>query len=133
EVADVEGVNPAAAHVPRGDVLEIADDRVALVLLEVLVGLDGITGFGSGIDGVENPGLLVEVIAVALEVLIPVGKLDDDLDLGVDGAGRSYDQVAGRVVHGLYAEVRPVLIALGGDVGGSLGVGEKEVVEDDFI
>jgi hypothetical protein len=51
--------------------------------------------------------LLIQVIAVALEMLIPVGKFDDDLDIGIHSAGRAKHQIAGDFVHGLYAEPLP--------------------------
>jgi hypothetical protein len=66
-------------------------------------------------------------------VLVPVGKLDGHLHLGIDGAGRADDQVARDIVHGLQAGIGPGLIGFGSDVGCGLGVGEKEVVEDDFV
>src|SRR5580704_12709664 len=132
-VSDIEGIDPAAPVAPGGNLVEVAHDGVAFVLLKVLIGLDGIAGLGAGIDSIKNLRLLSEIITVALEVLIPVGKLDHDLELGIDGLGGTHDEVARDFVHGLEAEVGPTLVALGSDVGGLLGVGEEEVVENDFV
>ena len=63
EVADAERVDPAAAVAAGCDVLEIAEDLVALVLLEELVGEAGIAGLRAGVDSVEEARLLVEVEA----------------------------------------------------------------------
>ena len=79
--------HPAAAISARLDVVEVADDLVAFVLLEVLIVDDRIAGFRSGVNAVVDLGLDVEVIAVALEMFIPVGKFDDDFDFGIGGAG----------------------------------------------
>ena len=133
DVAVVVDVDPAAAVAPRGDVVEVADDHVALVLLQVLVGDDGIAGFGAGVDAVEHLRLLVEVVAVGLEVLVPVGELDDHFHFGVGGTRGRQHQVARDLVHELETEVGPAQISLGGDVGVALGVVEEEIVEHDFV
>ena len=114
---DAEGVNPAAAVAPGRDVLKIAEDLVALVLLEKLVGQDRIARFRAGVDAVEEARLLVEVESKALEVLVPVGKLDGDLDLGVHRPCRLEEEVIRGLVHQIEAELRPRAAALGGDVG----------------
>ena len=99
----------------------------------MLVVVFGVAGFGAGVDAVEELRFLVEVVAVGLEVLVPVGELDDDFDLGIDGARRTEHEFAGDVIHELEAEGVPRLVAFGGDVGVVLGVVEEEVVEDDFV
>src|SRR5208283_5693173 len=132
-VADGVGVDPSSAHAPEGDVLEVANDFVALILLQVLIGRHGIARFRPGVDGIENFGLLSKVVAVPLEVLIPVGEFDDDLYFGINGAGWAHHQIARDFVHGLDPEICPALIALGGDVRGRFGVGKEKVVENDFV
>ncbi len=69
--------------------------------------IDRIAGLGAGVDAVEDLRLLVEVVAVGLEMLIPVGKLDDHFHLGVDGARGRQNQVAGNLIHELEAEGGP--------------------------
>jgi hypothetical protein len=92
-----------------------------------------IAGLGPRIDGIKGFGLLCQVVAVALEVFIPVRKLDRDLDFRIDRASRGHDQIARDVVHSPHPRVGPTLITLGSDIRGGLGVGEEEVIEDDFI
>ncbi len=99
----------------------------------MLIVEDGIAGLRAGVDAVEDSWFAIEVVAVGLEVLVPVGKFDDELDLGVDGFGGADDEVARGIVHHAQAEVAPALVALGGDVGGGLGVVEEEVVENDLV
>ena len=55
DVVDAEGVDPAAAVAARLDVLEVAEDLVALVLLEELVGDVRVAGLRAGVDAVEDP------------------------------------------------------------------------------
>ena len=91
------GVDPSAAVAAGGDVVEVANDLVALVLLQVLVGDDGVAGLGAGVDAVEDLRLLVEIVAVGLEMLVPVGKLDDDLHLRIHGSRRARRPGRGRL------------------------------------
>ena len=51
----------------------------------MLIVEDGIAGLGSGVDAVEDLRFLIQVVAVRLEALIPIGEFDDDFDLGIDG------------------------------------------------
>ncbi len=53
----------------------------------MLVVVLGVAGFCARVDAVEELRLLVKVIAVGLEMLVPVGELDDDFHFGIDGAG----------------------------------------------
>ena len=66
-------------------------------------------------------------------MLVPVGKLDDDLDLRVHGPGRLDEEVFRDLVHQIEAELGPCAVSLCRDVGGGLGGDEEEVVEDDFV
>ena len=77
--------------------------------------------------------LLVEIEAEALEVLVPVGELDGDLDPRVDRPGRLENEVLRGLIHQVEAELRPAAVALRRDVGGVLGRDEEEVVEDDLV
>ena len=46
-----------------------------------------VTGFSSGPDAVENLRTIFEVEAEALEIIVPVGIVDYDLDLRGDSLG----------------------------------------------
>ena len=59
----------------------------------------------------------IEIVAVGLEELIPVGELDDDFDFGIDCLGCTHDQFARNFVHQAQTEFGPGFVALGGDVG----------------
>ncbi len=117
----------------RADIAVVADDFVGLVLLQQLVGDDRIARLGAGIDAVIHQRFLFQVEAQALEVLVPVGELDDDVDLGIDLVRRPQHQVGGDFAHLFKAILRPRLVALGGDVGVRLRRIEEEVVHDDFV
>ncbi len=103
------GVDPAAAIIMvRADVAEIADDFVGLILLQQLVGDDRVARFGAGIEAVIHQRLLFQVETQALEVFVPVGELDDDLDVGVDLLCRPQHQGPGRdLTHFFQAVLRP--------------------------
>jgi hypothetical protein len=117
----------------RADVVVVADDRIALVLLQQLVGDHRVAGLGARIDAVEHLRLLFQVIARALEVLVPVGILDDHPDLGIDRLGRAEHQVLADLAHGLQPILAPGAITLGGDVGRAFRRIEEEVVEDHLV
>jgi hypothetical protein len=106
---------------------------VALVLLQMLIVNHRIASLRAGVDAVEDLRLLVQIVAVGLEVLVPVGELDDHLHLGIDGPRRAHHQVARHLVHQPQPEGGPTGIALGGDVGVRLGVVKEEIVEDDLV
>ncbi len=55
---------------------------------------------------------MIEIVTVGLEVLVPVGELDDDLDLGIDGARRREDEIARDLIHELQTEFGPALRCL---------------------
>ena len=125
-------IHPAAAVAAGLQVLEVADDGEAVVLLQVLVPA-GIAGFRARVDPVEDAGLGFQVEAEALEVVVPVGVLDDDFHLRVDGFGWPEHERARGFVHLRQAELGPRALALGGDVGVGLAVGEEEVVQDELV
>ena len=52
-------------------------------MLQVLIVSDGIARLRAGVNTIEELGLLVKVVAETLEVLIPVGKFNNDFDLGI--------------------------------------------------
>ena len=125
---------PSPFVAARLDVLEEADDLVALVLLEVLVGDDRVGWrLGAGVDPVKDLWLLVQVEAEALKMVVPVRELYDHLDLGIHVLCRLHDQVGARLIHELQPEVRPRLGALRSDVGIGLRVVEEEIVQDELV
>ncbi len=66
-------------------------------------------------------------------MLVPVRVLDHHADPGIHPFRRPDDQVAGGFVHQTEAEIGPALLPLRPDAALALAVGEKEVVEDDFV
>ena len=129
---DAAGVHPAAPVAPSGDVLEIAHDVVAEVVLQMLVAAR-VAGFRAGPDPVEDLRPAFQVEPQPLEMVIPVGVLDDDLDLGVDGLRGAHDEVAPGFVHQLQAVLRPAAVALRGDFHVLLAAGEEEIVQEELV
>ena len=127
------GVDPAAAVAARLDVLEVALDRVALVLLQVLLCEDGVARLVAGVDPVEDARLGLEVEASVGEVLVPVRVLDHDLDLRVRLPGRPDDHVLRGLLHQREAEVAPAARPLRLDAALALAGREEEVVEDQLV
>ena len=117
----------------RRDIVEIADDLVALILLEQLIGDFGIAGLGAGIDAVEHARLAVEIVAQALEMLVPVRIFDDHPDVRVHGAGRAEDELLADLAHLVEPILGPATGAAGGDVGVALRGVEEEIVEDHLV
>ena len=99
----------------------------------MLVVVFGVAGFCARVDAVKKLRLLVKVVAVGLKVLVPVGELDDDFYLGIDGARGAENEFARDVIHELEAECVPRLVGFCGDVGVVLGVVEEKVVKDNFV
>ena len=129
---DASGVDPSAAIATWSDVVEIAHDVVAQVVLQVLC-RTGVAGLGARPEAVEVGGLLLEVEAQSVEVVVPVGVFDDDLHLRVHGLRRVHHQLAAGIGHQPQAVVRPALAALRADLVVVLQVDEEKVVEDDVI
>ncbi len=128
-----EGVDPPSPVAPGLDVLEVPQDRVALVGLQVLVGEHGVAGLGAGVDPVEHPRLLFEIEPGVGEVLVPVRVLDDDLDPRVDRLGGPDHQAPRGLPHQAEAEVGPAPGAPRPDVALGLRGREEEVVEDQLV
>ena len=126
-------VDPHAVVAAGLDVLQVSREAVALILLQVLFAVDRIAGLDARIDAVEDLRLDVEVVAQALEMLVPIGVLDDQVELGVDGLGGLDQLVQGDVIEEIQAVLRPAPGSLGGDVRGRLGGGEEPVVQDQLV
>ena len=92
-----------------------------------------IPGFGAGPYAVEDLRPVFQVEAQALEMVIPVGVLDDDLHLGIDLLGGTDHQVAAGFVHQFQAVLRPGLVPLGGNLDVLLAAGEEEVVQKELV
>ena len=129
---DAAGIHPAPAIAAARDILEIPHNVVAEVVLQVLVPCR-VAGLRAGPDAVEDLRPPFEVEAEALEVVIPVRVLDDDLDLRVDGLRGADDQVAAGLVHPLQAVFGPAPVPLGGDFHVLLAAGEEEVVQEELV
>ena len=127
------GVDPPPRVAPGLDVLEVAEDRVAVVRLQVLVAVDAVPRLRPGVERVEVLRLRVEVEAERLEVLVPVRVLDGDLDLGVRGPRGRHHQAAAGLVHQRQPERGPALRAFRADAQVALAAREEEVVEDDLV
>jgi len=76
-----EGVHPAAAVAPD-DVSIVAENEVALIWLE-FGGNFRVARLGAGVDAIEQLRSLSDR-SRSLEMLVPVGNLNDVLDLGID-------------------------------------------------
>ena len=91
DVEHAERINPAAAVSARGDVFEVAENLIALVLLQMLIGDHWIARLGAGVDPVEHLRLFIQVVAESLKMFVPVRILDDDFHFGIDGPRRLED------------------------------------------
>jgi len=91
--------------VARVYVVKVTDDLVALILLQVLVRDDRVARLRAGVDAAEDLRLILEVIAVAVKVRIPVGELDDHLRIWVHGFGRTRHQIARDLIHEVQTEL----------------------------
>ena len=85
---DASGVNPSAAVLAWGDIVEIPDDVIAQVVLEVLC-RSGIARLGARPDAIEVLRFFLEVEAETVEVVVPIRIFDDDLHLRINLLGRS--------------------------------------------
>ena len=66
-------------------------------------------------------------------MLVPIGKFDDHLDLGIDGPGRFDHQVLRGVAHQVQPELGPALVPLAAMSESDLGRDEKKIVLDDLV
>ncbi len=133
DIADAEGVDPAAAVAARRDGLEVADDLVALILLEELLSIVGIARFGARVDAVENLRPFLKIETEAREMPVPVRVFDGHLGARIDRLGRADDEVPADLVHQIEPELGPAAVSLGGDIGVILRRHKEIVVEDDFV
>ncbi len=92
-----------------------------------------VAGLGTGIDTVVEERLLRQIKAHVLEMLIPVRKLDDDPDPGIDFAGGAKHQVARHLAHALDPIGGPGTVAPSLDFLFGLAAGEEEIIQDDVI
>ena len=129
---DASGVDPSATIATRSDVVEVAHDVVAQVVLQVL-SRTGVAGLGARPEAVEVERFLFEVEAQPVEVVVPVGVFDDDLHLRVHGLRRVHHQLATGVGHETESVFCPTFCAFGGYLIVIFQVDEEKVVEDDVI
>ena len=133
EVSEPARVHPSAPVSAWLDVLEVSEDRIAVVLLQVLVAVHRVARLGPGVDPVEVLRLGLEVESQVLEVVIPVRVLDDDLHVRIDRPCRLHHQGSPGFVHLLEPEGRPAPAAFRADAEVALAAREEEVVEDDLV
>jgi hypothetical protein len=132
-VAHAVSIHPTAAITTRRDIFKIADDLIALILLQILISDFRVTRLCAGIDAIKQFWLLVEVVAQPLKMLIPIWEFDDEFNLWIDRLRRLNDQVFRDVIHQIEAELRPTPVSLGGDVSIILRGVEKEIVLDQLV
>ena len=84
-------------------------------------------------EAVEVEGLLLQVEAQSVEVVVPIGVFDDDLHLRVDGLGRVDHQLASGIGHQAQAVFGPASGAFCRNLVVVLQVDEEEVVEDEVV
>ena len=92
------GVYPATAITAVRDILIVAHHVVAEVVLKML-SAGRVAGFGPGPYAVKDFGAMLQVKAQALEMVVPVGILNNDLYFGIDGLGRAHHQIGAGFVH----------------------------------
>ena len=129
---DTTGIHPSASVLARGDVIEVAHHVIAQVVLQML-GRSGIARLSACPDAVEVLGLLLQVEAQSVEVVVPVGVLHNHLHLGVHLLGRTHHQLATSIGHQTQSVFRPTLRALGSYLVVVLQVDEEEIVENKVI
>ena len=124
--------HPAATIAAGLGVLEIANDQIALVLLQVLRVVERLAGLRAGVDAVEILRAGLQVVTQPLVMLVPIRKLEDDFYLGVYRLaglppGRAPPRPsapAGTASSSCRPWPRRSLV---------LAVCEEEIVKDDFI
>ena len=129
---DATGIHPSTAVLARGNVVEVADDVIAQVVLQML-GRRGVACLSTSPDTVEVGWFLLKIEARAVEVVIPIGVLDDDLHLRIHLLCWLNDKLTPSIGHQSEAVLRPTLRALGGNLVVVLQVDEEEVVEDKVV
>ena len=123
-------------------VFKIGHQRKAQIPGQVLVGGDGIAGFGAGIDPVEHLPLFLGVVARFLVAFSPVWILDRDFAVGVGRFGGADHVFLAHPAH----QVQPVLLPasvrnavllvvffLFPHAVGAHAVGKEEIVDDEFV
>ena len=92
-----------------------------------------IPGLSSCPYSVKDLRAVLQVEAKALEIVIPVGVLDDDFHLGIGCLCGAYNQVAPGLVHQFKPVLSPASVPLCLDFDVFLAAGEEEVVQQEFV
>ena len=131
---DATCIDPSTAILARGDVVEIAHDVVAQIVLQVL-SRTWVAGFCTCPETIEIEGLFLKVESESVEMVVPVGIFDDDLHLWIDRLGRIHYEFAPSISHEPESVLCPALAALllRGNLIIVLQINEEEVVEDEVI
>ena len=129
---DTSGIHPATSVIAWTQVLEVADDVVAQIVLQML-GTAWIARLRTSPDAIKELRTILQVKAKSLKMIIPVGVLDDDFHLGVHCLCRTNHQVLRRIVHQLQAIGGPCPITFGSHLYRTLTTGEEKVVEQELI
>ena len=79
---DTACIHPTAAVITRTQILEIADDIITQIVLQML-GTGWIARLRTRPDTIEKFWSVLQVKTQSLEMVIPVGILDDNLHLRV--------------------------------------------------
>ena len=129
---DTTCIYPSTTIITRTQILKIADDIIAQIILQML-GTAWITRLSTCPDAIKDLGSILQIKAEPLEMVIPVGVFDDHLHLRIHSFRRTYHQIPCSIIHQLQTILRPGLITFGFNLNRTLTTGEEKVVEQELI
>ena len=125
-------VHPSSEVEPGTKVVQIPENIVAQIILQVLC-RGGIPGFRTGPYSVKQIRSVFQIKSEALEMVVPVGILNNYPHIGIDLAGRIQNQCFPGFRHQFQAVFRPAHIAFGFYAERALAAGKEKIVQDEIV
>ena len=129
---DTTSINPTTTIVAWTQILKIAHNIIAKVVLQMLV-TSGITCFSTCPYTIKDSRTILEIEAQACKMIVPVRVLDNYLHFGIYSFSWSYHQFPTCFIHQLQAILCPSHISFCCHLYRTLTAGKEEVVKQKFI
>ena len=128
------GIHPSATILSRGDIIEESHHIITQIVLQML-GRCRVARLRTSPEAIEIERFLLEVEAEAMEMVVPVRILDDDLYLRIHLLRGIHNEFTPGIGHQSQTILRPTFPTplLGGYLFIVLQIDEEEVVEDKVI